>query len=61
MPDGRDEEAVSITAKELIAAFGGRASVDASEAAQLAEEAGEKEEVELWWAVVDKIRQIQGA
>ena len=51
-----------IAAKELIASFGGTASVDATEAAQAADDAeDDPDDAVFWWAVVEKIRQIQGA
>ena len=56
-----DKESVLASANDLIAAFGGNASVDAFEAARLAYEDGDAAGAAFYLAVVKKIREIQGA
>jgi len=61
MFDASDEKAVLASAQDLIRDFGGSASVDAFEAGKMAYETGDAAEAEFYFAVVAKIREIQGS
>ena len=56
-----DESAVLATARDFIKWLGKTASVDASEAGQLAHDNANYDDVEFWSSVVDKILEFQCA